>query len=64
MSKQIHLCPFLKKTCVACSLYRGRHTGLVAPGSSSDGADWMTALDAFFKDVSAMPDAGLDTDEL
>jgi len=61
MSKQNHVCPFLKKTCIGCSIYRGRHIGLwssqtqlntpQAP-SEGDGSDWIASLNAFFKKVS------------
>jgi hypothetical protein len=63
MSRQNHVCPFMKKTCIGCSVYRGRHSGLWtdgpslhrSPGSSKEnGSDWVTSLNDFFKDASIM----------
>jgi hypothetical protein len=61
MSEQKHVCPFLKKTCISCSIYRGRHIGLwsnqaqlgtAQASSEGDGSDWIASLNAFFKKVN------------
>jgi hypothetical protein len=61
MSKQNPVCPFLKKTCIGCSIYRGRHIGLWSsqtqintPQTQSEGdcSDWIASLSAFFNKVS------------
>jgi hypothetical protein len=63
MSRENHVCPFMKKTCIGCSIYRGRHSGLWTdespPHSSADpskknGSDWIDALNSFFRDASIM----------
>lgn len=60
MSKQNHICPFLKTACIGCSLYRGRHKGFLlgqAQADSShvsaegDSLDWIASLNAFFEKV-------------
>jgi len=28
MARKDHVCPIMKKTCIGCSVYRGRHMGL------------------------------------
>jgi hypothetical protein len=71
MSRQKHLCPIMKKTCIGCSVYRGRHSGLWAseePGegqaraasapSNGNGSDWVASMSTFFKDV-ADPDGSV-----
>jgi hypothetical protein len=66
MSRQDdHVCPFMKKTCIGCSVYRGRHSGLWsseatphsyrAPGYGN-GSDWVASLDTFFKEMRFMED--------
>ena len=67
MSRQNHLCPIMKKTCIGCSVYRGRHIGLwtneeaaegparaVTAPSNGNGSDWVASMDAFFKGVAAL----------
>jgi hypothetical protein len=64
MSRQKFECPITKKTCIGCSVYRGRHIGLwageesgeeashaVTPPSSGNGSNWVASFDAFVKDV-------------
>lgn len=60
ISRQDHVCPFMKKTCIGCAIYRGRHSGLWAHEShlhrflgSSEGnrADWIDSLSDFFRDA-------------
>jgi hypothetical protein len=63
MSRQDHVCPFMKKTCIGCSVYRGRHSGLWsgeatphsyrAPGHGN-GSDWVASLSAFAKEICVM----------
>jgi hypothetical protein len=61
MPKQNHVCPFLKTTCIGCSIYRGRHMGhwsgkaqvdTPQDPSEGDGSDWIASLNAFFRNVS------------
>jgi hypothetical protein len=67
MARKNHLCPIMKKTCVGCSVYRGRHIGLwtneePAEGTAHAGTvpsngnspGWVASLHSFFKDVSDM----------
>ena len=71
MSRQKLVCPFTKKTCMGCSVYRGRHSGLwaierpahasTAP-SNGNSSDWVASLDTFFKDAAALQDGPLDFD--
>jgi len=72
MSRQDHVCPFMKKTCIGCSVYRGRHSGFWADESSShslsgssrkNGSDWIASLNDFFKDISIMQGETPDEDE-
>ena len=66
-----HLCPFMKKTCIGCSVYRGRHSGLWS-GEGSDhgspvparsgGSGWAASLDSFFKDVAVLQGRTVDCD--
>jgi hypothetical protein len=64
VSRQKYVCPITKKTCIGCSVYRGRHNGLwtseesgeepahaaTAP-SNGNGSDWVASMGTFFKDV-------------
>jgi hypothetical protein len=71
MSRQDHVCPLMKKTCIGCSVYRGRHIGLwtserpahasKAP-SNGKGSDWVDSLDAFLKDLARLEGTTADWD--
>ncbi len=37
MARKDHMCPIMKKTCIGCSVYRGRHMGLWTNGESASG---------------------------
>jgi hypothetical protein len=63
-SRENHVCPIMKKTCIGCSIYRGRHVGLwtdekparaaTAP-SNGNGSDWVASpLDNFLDDMAAV----------
>lgn len=61
MSNKKNVCPFLKTTCIGCSLYRGRHIGLwlgqtqvnkSEASSEVDDSDWIASLNSFFENVS------------
>lgn len=63
MSRENHVCPFMKKTCIGCSIYRGRHSGLwtdesrrpsSAGRSKKNGSDWIDSLNSFFRDAGIM----------
>ncbi|MGD0235106.1 MAG: hypothetical protein ABSC55_11290 [Syntrophorhabdales bacterium] len=75
MPRQKYVCPIIKKTCIRCSLYRGRHIGLWAGEESGEGpahaatapsngndSDWVASFDTFVKDVADLEGRAADWD--
>jgi len=65
----------MKKTCIGCSVYRGRHNGLWSgekPGeararaatapSNGNGSGWVASFDTFVKDVAGLEGGAADWD--
>jgi hypothetical protein len=75
VSRQKYECPITKKTCIGCSVYRGRHNGLwiseepgeeraqaAVPPSNGNDSDWVASFDSFVNDVAGLEGGAADWD--